>query len=169
MAGWKLNPTWPQNDQKHKQTSARNKVMDYLARRNHSELELRTKLSRDYPQPEIDSAIAFAIESKWLLPPAELSDLVSISLSRKCKGHRFINQYLKLKGLPSVKRELEIEIEKGTQLVRSKLGTKLDVSTGRRLEFTVQKKVFRLLANRGFDDESIREIIKSLTGQAKRD
>lgn len=137
--------------------TARNRVMDLLARRNHSELELRQKLQDDYPTAEIDAAIEFARESKWLLPADELSERVAGSLGRKRKGHRYISQFLKKKGLPPVAKDLDAEIEKGRDIVRTKMARKL-ASEGH-IDYEDTKKVYRLLANRGFDDETIRRVI----------
>ncbi|HVK62493.1 MAG TPA: hypothetical protein VM432_13125, partial [Bdellovibrionales bacterium] len=66
--------------------SAREKVMDFLARRNHSELELRQKLSRTYPEHEVEEAIAFAKENNWMAQPEELAERVAIELGRRNKG-----------------------------------------------------------------------------------
>lgn len=77
--------------------SAYNKMMDYLARRGFSEFELRQKLLQDYPEDDVNDAVARAREAGWILPPEEMAERVALELGRKRKGHRFINQFLKSK------------------------------------------------------------------------
>ena len=130
--------------------------MDLLARRNYSERELRTKLAKHadgYSSSAIDAAILAAREDKWLLPDAELSEQVAATLARKKKGHRYINQYLKLKGLPPVTHDAETEFEKGRALLEAKLS-----GTGEK----DRAKARRLLANRGFAIETIQRLLACL-------
>jgi len=134
--------------------------MDLLARRNYSPLEIRRKLADDYPSEEIEAAIAFARESKWLPADEELAERTAVALGRKKKGHRFINQYLKSKGLPPVAKNRDHELENALALVRSKLARQL--ASGVSCDYEFQKKIQRLLANRGFDDETARAVIKAI-------
>lgn len=145
--------------------SARHKIMDLLARRDHSELELRRKLATsEYSEDEIDDAIAFAKENRWLAPPEELAKRVATRLDTKRKGHRYIEQFLRSKGLPPVAKDSENEISKGRALVYSKIGSRLrdSLDYDGRIDYEDRKKIHRLLANRGFDDETIRQVIDSL-------
>ena len=133
--------------------SARDKVMDLLARRNHSDLELRRKLSRFYPMDDVEDAIANAKAHGWMAPPEEISERVAVEMSRKKKGHRFINQFLKNKGLPSVAKDSAHEIEKGLAIVLAKMGK------AGPFDRSEQQKIYRLLINRGFDDDTIRRVL----------
>lgn len=133
--------------------SARDKIMDYLARRIHSELELRQKLAEHYSPAEVDDAIQYATDNNWLLPPAEISERVKIELERKNKGANFINRYLREKGLPPIARETDDEIQRARKLAAS------CSDHAPPFEFTEQKKIFRYLQNRGFEDEIIRKVI----------
>lgn len=154
------------------QKSARNKVMDLLARRNYSELELQRKLAANYPDDEIQNAINFARESNWILPAAQMSESVATSLMRKKKGHRYINQYLKTKGLPPIKKDSTTEIQNGIHLVKMKLAKLLfkseDSVTSEQFDkinqwqIEFKAKAQRLLANRGYDNETIRQVISKL-------
>lgn len=148
-----------------KQRSARNRLMDLLARRNYSELEIKQKLGPYYPELEIQNAIEFARESKWLLPPEELSEQVANSLNRKRKGHRFINQYLRTKGLPPVQRNTDEEVEKGVALAHVKLARKLALELP--LDFDDQRKIQRLLVNRGYDEDTIRLVIRKILSDVR--
>lgn len=139
--------------------SARARVMDLLARRNYSALELKKKLKDDYDQDELDAALEFARESKWLLPEKELSERVASTLGRKRKGHRFINQYLKAKGLPPVARNSDEEFDKARAIVQSKLKRSPNGEEDR-------GKIQRLLINRGYDSDTIRRVLESFRANA---
>ena len=52
---------------------ALNKTADILARRDHSEKELREKLSRFFPPDLIETVVSEARERRWLAPPEELA------------------------------------------------------------------------------------------------
>jgi len=139
--------------------------MDLIARRDHSELELRHKLAQyEYTESEIDDAIAFAKANRWLAPPEELAKRVASRLDNKRKGHRYIELYLRSKGLPPVEKDSENEISKGRALVYSKIGAQLReaLDSQGRIDYESRKKIHRLLANRGFDDDTIRQVIDSL-------
>ena len=124
--------------------------MDYVARRDHSEKELRQKLRLRFSQDEIDQAIEFAKQKKWLASTDEellmFSCKVAEALHRKKKGIVYINHYLKKKGLPPIKKDLDRELEKA----RSLLGAK-------KLQ---PQKAQRFLSSRGFDFETINKSLK---------
>lgn len=139
--------------------SARARIMDLLARRNHSAHELRERLADDYPSEEIEAAIQLARESRWLLPDDEIAEGVARSLDRRKKGHRFISQYLKGKGLPSLPIDVENEINKAVELIQQRLQRPARIN-GRPFD---RDQARRFLANRGFDDATIRKAL-DLTG-----
>ena len=136
--------------------SAEAKMMDYLARRAHSELELRAKLVRDYDEFDVDTAIERAKQSGWLTPPEEASERVTEELTRKRKGHRYINQFLEQKGLPPVAEDAEAEFAKARELLAQRL--KHDFSEGPLPEELVEKAQ-RMLFNRGFNGETISRVL----------
>lgn len=138
--------------------SARHKAMDFLARRGYSEQELRLKLSRDYADDDVEDAITHCRENNWLSAPEEIAERVAVELSRKNKGHRFINQFLKSKGLPPVEKDLDAEVEKAKGIIASKL--RHDFETDGPLPFESKAKAQRLLMNRGFDVETIRKVLR---------
>jgi SOS response regulatory protein OraA/RecX len=135
------------------QRSAHDKVMDLLARRGYSEFELRQKLACDYTAEQITEAIEFARENGWMVDPAELSERVRGELNRKRKSHRYIQQFLQAKGLPKAAREPDDEVQKARALIESKLDKQAP------FDYEDQKKIYRWLANRGFDDETIRKVM----------
>ena len=132
---------------------AREKVMDLLARRDHSELELRRKLAVHYEPKEVEDAIEFAKQNKWMKSPEELAEKVAEQLGRRNRGSRYIQKFLSSRGLPRVAKNADEEFRKALELVTTKLGHEAP------FEFEERNKIARLLKNRGFDDETIRKVI----------
>ena len=143
----------PSDKSKANSSSCRTKLMDYLARRDHSELELRKKLARDFTPQEIEQAIADAREEKWLAPPLEQSERVAQMLHNKGKGHFYIIHYLRKKGLPEIPRDPQLETRKAFAIIESRFPAEG--------AYTMSEKqaIARHLNSRGFDEETIRRII----------
>lgn len=135
----------------YKPKTAINTTMDYLARRNHSEKELRQKLSKKYSVSEIDEALEFCRENNWLTPPESLAEQTTNVLHRRKKGFLFIQRYLKQKGLPVPLKNCEIEEEKVRELLERKFKSLPD--------FKSRQKAHRFLKSRGFEDEVIRKVL----------
>lgn len=130
--------------------------MDYLAVRDHSRQELETKLSqKDYAPEDIAHALDSLETSGLLASPESLSEKVSENLHQKGKSHTYIEQYLEAKGLPSVPRDSELELEKAEKLLQSHF-SKLSKSSE-----TDKKKMAHFLQNRGFDTETIMKALSS--------
>lgn len=132
--------------------------MDLLARRDHSEKELRKKLREKFSDEDdgleaVEEAIAYAKDNNWLGDPSILAYRMADMLHRRNKGIHYINQYLKEKGLPSVETDRDLELEKALAIVKNKYDEDYD--------FTREDKarVGRLLASRGFDSETVRKVI----------
>lgn len=132
--------------------------MDLLARRDHSEKELRKKLREKFSDEDdgleaVEEAIAYAKDNNWLGDPSTLASRMADMLHRRNKGIHYINQYLKEKGLPSVETDRDLELEKALAIVKNKYDEDYD--------FTREDKarVGRLLASRGFDSETVRKVI----------
>lgn len=138
--------------------SAREKMMRLLARRDHSEQEIRSKLRRFFEKVEIDQAIELAKQKKWLITPDKLSQNMAEMLHRKGKGYLFIVNYLKLKGLPAITRDLDREVEKAREFVL-RFWQKDDLADATQKE---KMKLFRQLKNRGFDGETIQSVFRKL-------
>lgn len=133
----------------------RKKIMDHLARRDHSEKELRTKLREKFEDHEaIEKAISFVKEKNWLGDPQKLAEQMSNMLHRRNKGSRYIQNYLKEKGLPQVSFDDDLELQKAKELVAKKFKT-LDRSRA-----TLMKKS-RFLQSRGFNGNIINKILFS--------
>ena len=128
------------------------KLVKYLSIRDHSEAELTTKLSQNFADNEIREALEIARTKKLMKTPEELTEQVYEELCRKDKGALYIAKYLEAKGLPELKIDSEQEVERARKLVMAKL--KID----RLPNEEAKLKIFRLLTNRGFDEETIRTI-----------
>ena len=136
---------------------ARQKMMDLLAHREYSELELRNKMQGHFDAPEIDEAIAFGCKKGWIAanPEARLQRAHEIAqgLHRKNKGQLFINQALEFKGLPALQPDPDRELEKARRLIENKFSPEeLKDPSG-------QAKAVRLLISRGFDEDTTRDAI----------
>jgi len=133
--------------------SAVEKVMDLLARRDHSELELRQKMRLSYSDAEISHAIENARTHGWLKSPEELAEIVGRQLARRHKGARYVRRYLAERGLPSLQVSADEQLAQARELVALKIDDEPPYSQD------VQKKIARLLTNRGFEDSIIRKVI----------
>lgn len=144
--------------------TARNKMMDLLARREHSEKEIRQKLQNSYSPEEIEQAIEVGKANKWI--PADdfaaqaLAEKTAADLRRKGKGAEYINQYLEEKGLPKVSFNSSEELDKALSLVKNKF---LDFehlkSLSEEEQDKIKAKMGRFLAARGFDMEIVGKVI----------
>ncbi len=143
------------------EASARNAMMDILARRNHTEKEMRDKLNGKFSSEEIDLAIEFGKTKGWFAASAadlqSRSEEMAARLKSKGKGQLYINQVLEEKGLAPVKMDSEQELEKARELVENKFS---DVEN---MDSKEKAKVGRFLVSRGFDIEIIRKVIKDET------
>lgn len=134
--------------------SAYEKSIDFLAKRDHSEKELREKLEqRQYTVEEIQDAIDELHERNYILPPEVLAGKVARILKERGKGLRYIVQYLGKKGLPPVDITTEEEFERGKELIERKLGMTPP------FEWEQKVKIKRYLGNRGFQYDSIMRVI----------
>ncbi|MBY0316216.1 MAG: recombination regulator RecX [Bdellovibrionales bacterium] len=142
-------------EKRYVRRSAYNKVMDYLALRDHSEHELIQKLKRaKYTPEEIATAMEKVVGSSWMPKPEVMAQKVANSLHRKRKSYLYIMQYLKQKKLPMVPRDADIEEEKARSLAEGRFS---DLSNLSQLD---KKKVARFLQSRGFDFETINRVTR---------
>lgn len=135
------------------QPGAKRKVMDLLSRRDHSELELRTKLSAHYSDEEIEEAIEHARTQKWLTKEEDLVAKITEELNRKERGILVINQKLEEKGLPPVKADPDHELEKARHLAKTKW------SRLEKPEESDRDSIARFLTSRGFEESIVRKVV----------
>ncbi|MEC9283858.1 MAG: regulatory protein RecX [Bdellovibrionota bacterium] len=134
--------------------SAFDKCIDFLAQRDHSELELREKLfDRSFTEEEIDLAIAELHERSYLLEPEALAQKVASAQARRGKGNRFIQNYLQKKGLPEHHIELNVEVEQAFDLIKRKEKCEPPFS------YDMKVKIQGFLANRGYSYEVIQKVV----------
>ena len=134
-------------------TTAQKAVMDLISRREYSEAELKQRLElKSFSSDEIEQAIQGAKERKWLGQPEEMAQSLADQLHKKNKGIEFINNTLSEKGLPSVSRDENLELEKALSLVKNKYAKLNSLSREEKI------KAMRFLASRGFDSSTIKKV-----------
>ncbi len=134
---------------------ALNKITDYLARRDHSEHELRMKMSRRFTKEIIQEAISEAQERGWFKKPEELAEMVSASLFRRGKGPLYINGYLRKKGLPTLSFENDYLLSQCQELLELKYPHWTEMS------YEERQKPIRFLLRRGFPEGVVLSVITS--------
>ena len=112
-------------------------------------------MSARYTDEAVQTAIEKAKAQKWLKDPAELSELFGQALHRQNRGHFAVNLRLKKKGLPALEKNDDLELKKALALIEKK-------SRGQttNIDRQQQQKLYRFLANRGFDHETIMLALK---------
>lgn len=137
----------------------RRKILDMVARRDHSPLEVRRKLAKSFTPEEVEAAIAWAIENRWLPDSEETlkayAEKWRPGLDRRKKGIRWMNQKLGQLGLPKIEADPETELEKARALVQRKLGAQAPTRE-------VRARLQRFLLSRGFEGEIIRKALAEL-------
>lgn len=150
--------------------ATKRKVMDLIARRDHSEKELRKKLREKFSYREVDNddddknnsgelteaieeAILYAKDNNWLGDPSDLAHRLAEMLHRRNKGIHYINNYLKEKGLPAVESDRDLELKKALALVKNKYDEDYEFSR------EDKARVGRQLVSRGFDSETVRKVL----------
>ncbi|MGE0527770.1 MAG: regulatory protein RecX [Bdellovibrionales bacterium] len=142
---------------------AQDALTRYLALRDHSRFELRTKLLRRFPPEVVDRVLAEADENGWLPSEEIMAKRAVESYERKLKSRRYIEGQLRKRGLPvpdattasEFEPEVEeesVEVQKARALVERKFGA-------HKLSFEERAKAFRYLKYRGFEDRWIRQVL----------
>jgi SOS response regulatory protein OraA/RecX len=126
----------------------------YLALRDHSLYELRTKLGRRFEPELVEKLLNEAELNGWLTPEEQIAERLALSLARRHKSQMYIDGQLRQRGLPPVKTEAEGagELESIRHLVERKFGTGP-------LSYDDKGKAYRFLKYRGFKDSAIRQVL----------
>ncbi len=132
--------------EKRTKKSAKDRLLGYLARRDHSERELRQKLAQYHEPSEIDTVLNWSHEHDLLLSPPELAEKFRDFLDRRNKSHLYTLGYLRTKGLPPVEKNPEREFQKAKTMVQKKA-------------YPSREKAAASLARQGFDGETIRKVL----------
>lgn len=136
---------------------ALDKAADLLGRRNHSELELRQKLLKNFEEDVVERVVEEAHQRRWLLPPEELAEMAARAWSRSHKSFGYIQAQLKKRGLPIIEIDEELEIQKMKTLLQKKF--RLSFEDHLDLSYEDRVRAFRYLKYRGFSDALIRKVI----------
>lgn len=150
-----------ERDSRKTKLAAQKKVMDLIAKRDHSEKELRQKLRKSFSRHQegealvelLEEAIEFAKDHRFIGDPEELAGRMADMLHRRHKGIHYINNYLREKGLPSVSADSDLELEKALHLVKNKYSEDYKFSRDEKA------RVGRFLASRGFDSQTVRKVL----------
>lgn len=140
---------------------AKRKIIDLMARRDHSAKEIRDKLKRRTEPDVLEQAMAWAYEQNWIPSEEKLQEQVVRALGYQKKGQNAINLKLKKLGLKPVRLDPETEYENAVRALESKF--KSDILKG--LDFkSFQKekaRVMRFLLGKGFNTSTIQKAVKS--------
>ena len=140
-----------------------------LSRRAHSEKELRDKIDKRYAEPRletIDQVIKRLQELNFVNDAEYASTVTRLKLSEG-KGHRWLSQYLKCKGLAQtvIEEVLTDQCDDDTQkatahsIAQKKYHQLLKQETD---QYKRKTKLFAFLARRGFDYRLCEDIWKDL-------
>lgn len=131
---------------------AHNSLKRYIGSRDHSEDELRLKLSQKYPSEIVEEMIQLANDKGWMSDPEELAQRTADRLLEKGKGSQYISDYLHSKGLPSVTIDPDLELKRASETAQNKFGDLKE------LNYDDRPKVHRFLENRGFCQDIINQV-----------
>ena len=146
--------------EKKVQASIRNKAMDLLARREHSEYELRQKLkSRDYDVDAIDAALQ-GLKQDHLLSDARFAEAYVNHRFNAGVGPVKIRYELRQKGITDVLADefLEPLSDRWDQLMMQQRIRKYGESIP--ADYAERMKQARFLQNRGFSPESVMRLFR---------
>lgn len=132
---------------------ARDRISWYLAQRDHSRFELRTKLSRAFPPEIVDQVMNEAEEHRLIAPEDEIAARMALSLQRRNKSRMYIEGQLRKKRLPLPAFDDEAELESVRTVLERKFGPAHELS------FEQRTKAYRFLKYRGFKDRWIRQVL----------
>lgn len=140
------------------------KAMQFLAMRDHSEDELRSKLKqRNYPQDLIDEAVA-RMKSYNYLDDERAARSMARMLISQCWGPYQIKGKLKQKGFSEAEIEQALEelVQEDTWLesARQRLYSKFRKEAGE-LDEDERQKAYRHLTYRGFGGDVVRKALFS--------
>lgn len=145
--------------------SVKGRALGYLARREHSRLELERKLAphvADLPDASAQSQIAAALDeltARGLLSEQRVADSVLSSQGQRF-GSRRLKQTLQAKGLPADIVAQTLQQARGTELERAHAVWQRRFG-GPATDAADRARQMRFLAGRGFDTEVIRRVVKA--------
>ena len=140
-------------------TDAKRKIMDRVARRDHSKKELRQKLSLICEMDLIEEAIRWAQQQNWFTSADSLKMKLTEQLARRGQGIDKINQKLNDLGLPLVEVDQEQELAKAKKLATTKWSIEDFQNLEQHDAQKLKAKVVRFLSARGFTADIVSQIL----------
>ncbi len=140
---------------------AKKKIMDYVARRDHSAHELREKLSGHFQTDVIDEAMGWAEQQNWLVSADTLKNDIIEKLNRRGQGNAKINEKLAALGLGHSETSSAQEYEKAKKLALEKWSPENFVELAALDRQKLTAKIARFLSSRGFDSEIVLSVINN--------
>lgn len=137
------------------------KIMDLLARRDHSKKELTTKLKRRTDPETLEQALIWAADQNWLPSEEKIQEQVIRSLELKNKGQIAINLKLKQMGLKPTKLDSDVELKIAINALKFKFESDLFNDLQYKEILKQRGKVLRFLAGKGFTSETCQKALKA--------
>lgn len=141
------------------QKTALVRAVDLLARRAHSERELRLKLAaRGYEELEIEAAVERLKAERYLDDAALCRDLAAAYLEERKYGYRYIRCKLRERGFAAdiVAEALGVEDEeRELAAAAAVLARKYDAQR------TGPEKIYRFLLSRGFSESTAQRALRA--------
>lgn len=141
-------------------TEAKKKVMDMVARRDHSEKEIREKLSLHCEANTVEQVLIWAQQKNWLASPEALTEKLADQFNRRGQGTHKINQKLEQMGLPSVQADPILELEKAKKLALTKWSSAVFQDLEDHEAEKLKAKMIRFLSARGFTSDIVSSVLK---------
>lgn len=138
--------------EKNDYSRALDSLTRYLALRDHSRHELKTKLLRRFSPELVERLMTEAEDHGWLISEEQIAERLVLALERKQKSRRYIEVQLRKRRLPVPAANEDSEAEKIRHLVHRKFGEG-------QLSFEDKAKAYRFLKYRGFSDRAIRQVL----------
>jgi SOS response regulatory protein OraA/RecX len=117
----------------------------YVANRDHSEKELKAKLSQKYEPELVVDLLHYARVNGWMPDPQDMAERTAQRLKDRGKGKIYIQAFLAEKGLPPVEFDGEDERRRAEALVTVRFGH-LDEKS-----YQEKQKIAQFLQRRGFE------------------
>ena len=139
------------------------RLVDLLARREHSQFELKQKLlAKQFSSHVIDAQIEYLVQA-GLQSDLRYTEVAVREWARKGKGPLYIAAQLQQKRIHSqmmyeVFDELQVDWFENALAVRCKRFDDVDLA-----DFKQKQKCYRYLAKRGFDSEQVQYAMKPVT------
>lgn len=142
-------------------SETKKKIMDLVASRDHSEKELRKKLTSRCEPEILEEALVWAHGQNWFVKPETLTEKIAEQLGRRGKGMGHINQKLEELGLSSIEVDQEREYEKAQKLALRRWSPSEFEGLSLQESQNLKAKIMRFLITRGFESDIVSHILKN--------